>query len=256
MLPCRPAGPSTLMGRTECTSTGVSSWTHPMDEVYRELIQLIRRLDPESAEQRARAVQDHLSEVYQRSVAQLSSWTGPFSSEDGEYFFNEATQLSTWVNPIQECEAEMSIRQAVLYRSLLQVPSETESMYSARSFYTACGDSPRSPRSTSPRRKAPSPLSEPQKEEINLDDTRTTATSKGSPKTETQAVKVEERTLAREQSDDMDITFGCSLPSLAAQQEELPSEKAKLVEEPVQAASASALSSCEPEVSLSQPDTV
>eukprot|EP00435_Cladocopium_sp_Y103_P044030 s586_g12.t1 len=110
------------------SATDVSTWNHPMDDVYRDLIKLIKKLRPgpeplsqKDQDQRcAQAVQDHLLEVHRHFVADLGSWSGPFRSEDGEeYFFNEKTQISTWVNPLEDCEIEMSIRQAVLSRCLL-----------------------------------------------------------------------------------------------------------------------------------------
>ena len=66
-----------------------------MDEMYRELIQLIKKLRSDAwsqkdQDQRAQVVQDHLLEVHGRFVAQLGDWSGPFRSEDGEeYYFNE-----------------------------------------------------------------------------------------------------------------------------------------------------------------------
>ena len=154
------------------SATGVSAWNHPMDSVYRDLIQLIKKLrlgqrkDEKDLDERcAQAVQDHLLEVHTRFVADLGDWSGPFQSEDGdEYYFNERTQISTWVNPLEECQDEMSIRQAVLSRCLLDgqkqldvpdnvtVPAlqlpvgrrEDEPFASARSFYTARSASPRS----------------------------------------------------------------------------------------------------------------
>mmetsp|Transcript_23063 Transcript_23063/g.37549 ORF Transcript_23063/g.37549 Transcript_23063/m.37549 type:complete len:375 (-) Transcript_23063:153-1277(-) len=267
------------------SATDVSTWNHPMDDVYRDLIQLIKKLRPgpeplsqKDQDQRcAQAVQDHLLEVHGRFVADLGSWSGPFRSEDGEeYFFNERTQISTWVNPLEDCEIEMSVRQAVLSRCLLpslpdgqrqldvpdsaMLPSlhlpilptrgeraeperDQEAFASARSFYTA-RESPRSARSGSsphsasgrskgsespPLRSKGCPVRalislgpeshENQMQDQSLDDTRTTATSRCSPKIE--SVKLQEshgtetkvghdRNALDQSDDEMDLTFGCS----------------------------------------------
>lgn len=249
-----------------------------MDEVYRELIQLIKKLhsDPcsqKDQDQRAQVVQDHLLEVHGRFVAQLGDWSGPFRSEDGEeYYFNEKSQFSTWVNPIEDCQDEISIRQAMLFRCLFpasgserqDVPDSaavpalhlpigrgqeadagTASFSSARSFYTA-RESPRSassPRSCSARSKGSespprirskgrpvraladlSPVShQNQMQEQGLDDTRTTATSKASPKiTDATAMSSQESLGIKTKTDldhhghdpcdgEMDLTFGCSM---------------------------------------------
>lgn len=249
-----------------------------MDEVYRELIQLIKKLRNSDAwsqkdqDQRAQVVQDHLLEVHGRFVAQLGDWSGPFRSEDGEeYYFNEKTQFSTWVNPIDDCQNEISIRQAVLSRCLFpasgsqreDVPDSATvptlhlpigrgqeadagaaSFSSARSFYTA-RDSPRSassPQSFSARSKGSespprirskgrparaladlSPVShQNQMQEQGLDDTRTTATSKASPKIQDATAMSSQESLCIETKTDqdhhgrdpcdgeMDLTFGCS----------------------------------------------
>lgn len=260
------------------STTQVSTWNHPMDEVYRELIQLIKKLRNSDAwsqkdqDQRAQVVQDHLLEVHGRFVAQLGDWSGPFRSEDGEeYYFNEKTQFSTWVNPIDDCQNEISIRQAVLSRCLFpasgsqreDVPDSATvptlhlpigrgqeadagaaSFSSARSFYTA-RDSPRSassPQSFSARSKGSespprirskgrparaladlSPVShQNQMQEQGLDDTRTTATSKASPKIQDATAMSSQESLCIETKTDqdhhgrdpcdgeMDLTFGCS----------------------------------------------
>ena len=230
--------------------------------MYRELIQLILKNMSKSREERAAAVSGHLLQVYDRCVAQLSSWSGPFKSEEGEsYYFNANTQVSTWVNPIQECESEIRIRQVVLDRCLLagsptsqpaeieptvpalQLPGQRaeDEQPSARSFYTARGspresppDSPHSARSKaseSPSRvhskgrpacpaRSLTELSQvscPVLEEQNLDDTRTTATSKGSSGSPKGPESKEHGQLLRHEStcDEMDLTFGCpSMPMI------------------------------------------
>jgi len=102
--------------------TQQSSWSHPMDDVFRELIQLIksvRRLDPPEASV-MEAVQSHLQSTHDRATAALEGWSGPYMAEDGEYFCNFQQGVSTWHNPVQEWQTELAVRQQVLHRCLLQ----------------------------------------------------------------------------------------------------------------------------------------
>eukprot|EP00933_Yihiella_yeosuensis_P077432 TRINITY_DN8787_c0_g2_i1.p1 TRINITY_DN8787_c0_g2~~TRINITY_DN8787_c0_g2_i1.p1 ORF type:complete len:408 (-),score=71.27 TRINITY_DN8787_c0_g2_i1:233-1456(-) len=149
--------------------TEESTWIHPMDDVYRELIGLIyaaRSEKPESSiDRRAELVRNHLLEVHQRALAQLEGWTGPYMSETGQYYHNEGLNVSTWISPIEVWECELLIRHSVLQRCLLpsfsagdpkdilkpssdvDVPRlvlpvglarrEDDGQSSARSFYTA-----------------------------------------------------------------------------------------------------------------------
>mmetsp|Transcript_34771 Transcript_34771/g.99872 ORF Transcript_34771/g.99872 Transcript_34771/m.99872 type:complete len:279 (-) Transcript_34771:104-940(-) len=109
-----------------------STWEHPMDEVYRELLQLIkhvRKQNPQALEsQRVEAVREHLKEVHQRAKRELAGWSGPYSSEQGDYYYNEELRASTWLCPVAEWEAELETRRAVLSRSLLpgQAPRGAE----------------------------------------------------------------------------------------------------------------------------------
>lgn len=149
-----------------------STWSHPMDVVYRELIAFISgvkaRTTPEDLERRAHAVREHLMEVHGRALAQLDGWSGPYNSDTGQYYYNERLEQSTWVNPINAWEYELAIRHSVLHRSLLARfdwpeeppqpgegvpdllttpwlhlplglarPEEDSNFTSARSFYTA-----------------------------------------------------------------------------------------------------------------------
>lgn len=100
-----------------------STWSHPMDCVYRELIALIidvrSKTSSEEVEARAHAVREHLMEVHGRSLSQLEGWSGPYSSETGQYYYNERLQQSTWMSPISAWEYELAVRHSVLHRSLL-----------------------------------------------------------------------------------------------------------------------------------------
>ncbi|CAK9023509.1 Hypothetical protein SCF082_LOCUS16240 [Durusdinium trenchii] len=242
-------------------ATGVTSWNHPWDHVYKELIQLIKDNSPKDHEQRAQAVRDHLFEVHDRCVAELGCWSGPFRTEEGDtYYFNEGTQVSTWANPQEDCEYEISIRQVVLHRCLLGqkqehievVPTlnlpglgdteglgglarekgegpDTDDPISARSFYTARESARDSARSRSKGSESPPRIrskGQPARalvdlavdrvtDDQNLDDTRTTATSKvspDSPKTQDPETQAGQQ-LVRDESmgDEMDLTFGCPI---------------------------------------------
>eukprot|EP00929_Paragymnodinium_shiwhaense_P015151 TRINITY_DN123189_c0_g1_i1.p1 TRINITY_DN123189_c0_g1~~TRINITY_DN123189_c0_g1_i1.p1 ORF type:complete len:359 (-),score=59.95 TRINITY_DN123189_c0_g1_i1:189-1265(-) len=98
-----------------------STWEHPTDAVYRELLGLVQhiRSDVAGLQQRAVCVHDHLRQVHQRAMQAIEGWSGPYSSEVGEYFYNEALKVSTWENPVSEWENELLIRHTVLCRCLL-----------------------------------------------------------------------------------------------------------------------------------------
>ncbi|CAK0843990.1 unnamed protein product, partial [Prorocentrum cordatum] len=94
-----------------------------MDSVFKEIVELVKALRTEqpaaSAIRRAEAVQAHLQAVQQRAVAQLEGWSGPYSSDAGQYYYNATLGVSTWDNPVEEWQQELLIRQQVLQRCLL-----------------------------------------------------------------------------------------------------------------------------------------
>mmetsp|Transcript_46262 Transcript_46262/g.93342 ORF Transcript_46262/g.93342 Transcript_46262/m.93342 type:complete len:276 (+) Transcript_46262:108-935(+) len=100
-----------------------STWSHPMDGVYRELIAFIKSVRAEDSstqpEQLADKVREHLLEVHQRALTHLEGWSGPYAAETGQYYFNERLRVSTWVSPIDGWEYELAVRHSVLYRCLL-----------------------------------------------------------------------------------------------------------------------------------------
>jgi len=114
--------------------TQKSSWSHPMDDVYRELIELInklRRLDPPESNV-TEAVQAHLEAIHERATQALDGWSGPYSSDAGEYFYHEALGVSSWDSPVDEWRNEISIRQQVLHRCLSIKRGAEESTATAR----------------------------------------------------------------------------------------------------------------------------
>eukprot|EP00421_Protoceratium_reticulatum_P038725 CAMPEP_0168448626 /NCGR_PEP_ID=MMETSP0228-20121227/47188_1 /TAXON_ID=133427 /ORGANISM="Protoceratium reticulatum, Strain CCCM 535 (=CCMP 1889)" /LENGTH=286 /DNA_ID=CAMNT_0008463159 /DNA_START=42 /DNA_END=899 /DNA_ORIENTATION=- len=104
-------------------ATRESSWSHPMDGVYREIIQLVKavRAEPGGASdaRRAEAVQAHLEAVRGRAMEQLEGWSGPYTSENGAYYHNAALDVSLWDSPVDEWQSELELRQQVLHRCLL-----------------------------------------------------------------------------------------------------------------------------------------
>eukprot|EP00913_Durusdinium_trenchii_P025808 g24222.t1 len=89
-----------------------SSWSHPLDDVFRELIQLINSSE-------IFKVQSHLQSNHDRAAAALDGWSGPYVAEDGEYFCHFEQGVSTWHNPVEEWQTELAVRQQVLQRCLL-----------------------------------------------------------------------------------------------------------------------------------------
>mmetsp|Transcript_38644 Transcript_38644/g.86434 ORF Transcript_38644/g.86434 Transcript_38644/m.86434 type:complete len:305 (+) Transcript_38644:72-986(+) len=104
-------------------SSSQSTWEHPMDAVYRELLSVIQRARESgvsaSYEGCAAVVQNHLREVHQRALRCLEDWSGPYPAEEGEYYYNHRLKVSTWDCPVTEWEQELMTRQAVLYWCLL-----------------------------------------------------------------------------------------------------------------------------------------
>lgn len=118
-----------------------SSWTHPMDVAYKEVIEMVKairqdpttRLDAEGLTEssassspilslRQQAVQAHLEDVHQQALKQIDGWSGPYSSEAGQYYYHAGYDVSSWENPIDEWQRELSLRQRVLFRCLLEQP--------------------------------------------------------------------------------------------------------------------------------------
>lgn len=173
-------------------ATEESTWTHPMDRVYRELLAVARAVIKEGSEatleRRARAVREHLLEAHKNAIEHLVGWSGPYPLDSGQYYYNNLTGTSSWVNPIEACEYELAVRHSVLHRCLLvgfeafeeettqgspahelpaalQLPlslarREDDDTNSARSFYTArdSAHSNASARSVSGLNGTPRPL--------------------------------------------------------------------------------------------------
>lgn len=105
--------------------SSTSTWEHPMDEVYRGLLALVKDtrtllpIRPDNHAQREAAVKDHLIAAHRRAQEELTGWSGPYPCEQGEYYHNEVQKSSAWVSPVAEWEQELCVRHAVLSRYLL-----------------------------------------------------------------------------------------------------------------------------------------
>eukprot|EP00929_Paragymnodinium_shiwhaense_P034042 TRINITY_DN18565_c0_g1_i2.p1 TRINITY_DN18565_c0_g1~~TRINITY_DN18565_c0_g1_i2.p1 ORF type:complete len:706 (+),score=161.52 TRINITY_DN18565_c0_g1_i2:174-2291(+) len=142
--------------------TQESSWSHPMDTVFKEMIQLVKAVraerPPANARRKAQLLQEHMQQVHQRALAHLDGWSGPYpSAEAGQcYYYNKAFDVSTWDDPVLEWQAELALRQKVLYRLLLEngdTPAGSTSM-SSTAMADAGQDLPQLPLDSIPRRVA------------------------------------------------------------------------------------------------------
>lgn len=113
--------------------TQESTWAHPMDGVYRELIILVQSFRAERPaalpEPRLKVVKEHLEQAHRRSIEQLEGWSGPYPCDAGEYWYSEPLGVSTWVNPVEDFEYELAVRQTVLHRCLLPDFAEQGATY-------------------------------------------------------------------------------------------------------------------------------
>lgn len=111
--------------------TNETTWLHPADRVFREILSVIKAIraepdpmDPEHSPTQQRlveAIESHLHTMQQRAEESLEEWSGPYDAEDGagHYYHNSQTGISSWRNPADEWKAEMSLHYSILCRSLL-----------------------------------------------------------------------------------------------------------------------------------------
>eukprot|EP00927_Polykrikos_kofoidii_P026583 TRINITY_DN2363_c2_g1_i2.p1 TRINITY_DN2363_c2_g1~~TRINITY_DN2363_c2_g1_i2.p1 ORF type:complete len:319 (-),score=66.52 TRINITY_DN2363_c2_g1_i2:112-1068(-) len=104
-------------------ASGKTTWEHPMDEVFRELVLLIKRTraDLQGAPEASRlgVVRQHLQQVHRRALEDLEVWSGPYSSDQGDYWYNESLKASVWECPVVEWQNELTTRHLILTRCLL-----------------------------------------------------------------------------------------------------------------------------------------
>lgn len=112
--------------------TKESSWSHPGDKLFRELVSIVKALRAErpfpSAKRRSRHLQENLAQTHRIAEVELRGCSGPYPLPGGgEYYYNARLNESVWENPAERWERELAMRQAVLHRCLLQEwPSELE----------------------------------------------------------------------------------------------------------------------------------
>lgn len=105
--------------------TKESSWSHPGDGLFRELVDIVKGLraqQPRPTEkQRSRVMQEHLVQTHRRAELDLHGWSGPYTMDGGgEYFYNSVSKESAWESPHEKWEQELALRHALLHRCLLQ----------------------------------------------------------------------------------------------------------------------------------------
>merc|ERR1719210_3010746 len=79
--------------------SSTTTWVHPMDQVYQDLFDVIHRVrndrpDATQAEREA-VLFEHLQMIHQRALTELQGWSGPYMSEQGEYYYNDNFQVSS-----------------------------------------------------------------------------------------------------------------------------------------------------------------
>jgi len=103
-----------------------TTWEHPMDEVFRELLAIVRQtriVAGASEAQRLAAIREHLQQVHARALEELKVWSGPYASDQGEYYYNDELKASAWESPVTALQDELAVRHDVLTRCLLHDPA-------------------------------------------------------------------------------------------------------------------------------------
>ena len=105
-------------------ATQESRWSHPADDVFRELLRLVKVLrakrPPAPQWRRIAAIQEHLEICRKNAKLELKGWSGPYADEEREYFYHETLGISTWESPVEARQLQLSIREEVLRRCLLE----------------------------------------------------------------------------------------------------------------------------------------
>jgi len=106
--------------------SGVRTWEHPADAVYKQVLTFIRWVEgdlPEaSRDVREALIRQHMHQVYEQAKTGLADWSGPYECEQGEYFYNEGRDESTWKTPVDDWKDELALRHRVLTACLLPGP--------------------------------------------------------------------------------------------------------------------------------------
>lgn len=103
-----------------------SVWLHPMDVIYRTIATVILHAsaqipadNPDARKLRRAVIHEHLQGVHRRATASLEDWSGPYTSEHGEYYYNAVLGQSSWYSPLDDWERELALCERVLSTCLL-----------------------------------------------------------------------------------------------------------------------------------------
>jgi hypothetical protein len=99
--------------------SGHSTWQHPMDATYLELLAILQAQWHLHGEDLVQALESHLLAVQSRAAQDLQHWSGPYTSSEGEYFYHELKRISVWHDPCQVWQDELALRRSVLHRYIL-----------------------------------------------------------------------------------------------------------------------------------------
>mmetsp|Transcript_56815 Transcript_56815/g.122852 ORF Transcript_56815/g.122852 Transcript_56815/m.122852 type:complete len:343 (+) Transcript_56815:74-1102(+) len=103
--------------------TQESSWLHPMDLLYKEVVELVKAVKaerPTASETRFNeAIRGHLELVRERAAEQLKGWSGPYACDSGQYYYYQPQNVSVWDDPVKQWQHELALRSYILHRCLL-----------------------------------------------------------------------------------------------------------------------------------------
>lgn len=123
-----------------------STWEHPMDGVYTELLDLVRTVrsqkPPMTEAQRTDLVRAHLEGIHETAKAELADWSGPYASDQGDFYYNERLKVSSWETPVNEWENELETRHRVLLRYLLPEQASLQELPGATPSSSSSSKSP------------------------------------------------------------------------------------------------------------------
>eukprot|EP00928_Gymnodinium_smaydae_P071965 TRINITY_DN55420_c0_g1_i1.p1 TRINITY_DN55420_c0_g1~~TRINITY_DN55420_c0_g1_i1.p1 ORF type:complete len:360 (+),score=90.97 TRINITY_DN55420_c0_g1_i1:40-1080(+) len=100
--------------------TGESSWAHPQEALFRELIEEVSTWRPDFPVRCVCALRDaHLTAARDQATQTMASWSTCLAQETDraeptKYFFNSVTQESTWQDPRESVEFALWQRGAIL----------------------------------------------------------------------------------------------------------------------------------------------
>jgi hypothetical protein len=105
--------------------TGETTWVHPTDKTYREVLRVIRTIEndavatqPQTQSKIMEIIDDHLREMQAKATSALEEWSGPHDAGDGkgQFYHNTQTRRSSWYSPRDEWENEIYLHYALLHR--------------------------------------------------------------------------------------------------------------------------------------------